>query len=246
MVSAGAVSCARRSPIGTGSPEAVPHRVDSNPSLTMPNEPGACSRPSDPCARTNPNRARKPNETRACRDQRNPRRAAGAPSLAEPNEPEPRRTDEPTVARSKRTRPRTARPRPRVRAPCRRHGLPRSHGPREQKVNGEWLTRGYRPPEIGSIRDGASEDERRAVTKPERTRACRDQRNPRRAAGLQARADGQTRAHNDCQTHPRRAAGTRASPPNEPEPHRAECTRRPASGPMSRFYRTNPTRVAAS
>jgi predicted RNase H-like HicB family nuclease len=45
-----------------------------------------------------------------------------------------------------------ARPlRPALRAPtdppCRRHGLPRSHGPAEQKVNGAWSTHRYRRPQ---------------------------------------------------------------------------------------------------
>ena len=69
-----------------------------------------------------------------------------------------------------------ARPAPvqRVRAPCRGHGFPRSHGPCERKVNSEWLMSGYPRPKIGRIGNGAF----RTVTKPERTRACRDRTNP--------------------------------------------------------------------
>ena len=67
-----------------------------------------------------------------------------------PNEPEP-------CVESQRPEPHDDRARPvqRVRAPCRGHGFLRSHGPREQKVDGEWLMSRYRRPKVGRIRDGA-------------------------------------------------------------------------------------------
>ncbi len=96
---------------------------------------------------------------------------AGSRAAPHPNQPElskiaertqdaqqasaPGCASEPTAARSKRTLSHTARPVQRVALPWRGHGFLRSHGPREQKVNGEWLTSRYRRPKIGRIRNGA-------------------------------------------------------------------------------------------
>jgi hypothetical protein len=97
----------------------------TNPSLAIARtNPTSHTRPHEPSPRTNPSRASNPNEPDAplaaglqTRARPNPSRAA------KPNEPEPH----------------TARPVRRVRALWRGHAFPRTHGPGERKVNGDWF-----------------------------------------------------------------------------------------------------------
>jgi hypothetical protein len=107
--------------------------------LRQPNEP-------EPCAsRTNPSRAPAERSRREPKPARKPNDPGAATN---PNEPEPHT-------------PRGAA----CQVSCRGDGFPGSHGPRERKVNGEWLMSGYRRPK--SRQKQRFEDEPRTVTKPE-------------------------------------------------------------------------------
>src|SRR5262245_7851378 len=115
----------------------------------LPNEPEAQSRPPRLARLNEPQRRRTNDPEPGCSTDHRPIALtlahAGLTTGAHerthgrrhPNEPEPHRG--------------TARPRQRARPRCRGHGFLRSHGPHEQKVNGEWLMSRYRRPKIGGI-----------------------------------------------------------------------------------------------
>jgi hypothetical protein len=183
--------------------------------------------------------------TRALKDRRtNPRRAAALqtgtrertygrairtnPSLTPlPNEPDTgcSRTKTRAAVETKRTRA-SARPVQRVGAPCRGHGFPRSHGPREQKVNGELLMSHYRRPKTGRIRKGGL----RANQGRSRTRTNPSLPRPKEP-------ETRSRPANQCgRTNP-----SSQGSPNEPETRGRQPSLAEPDQPELHHCRTNPT-----
>ena len=151
------------------------------------------------------------------------------PSLTPlPNEPETRcsRTKTRAAVETKRTRA-SARPVQPARAPRRGHGFPRSHGPHEQRVNGEWLMNRYRRPKTGGIRNGALRTKQGRSRNPNEPEPAATEGTRERAAGLQNRAHDRTRHPNDPEPRHRRTNPASRTRPHEPLPP------------------TNPTRGAA-
>jgi hypothetical protein len=131
------------------------------------------------------------------------------PSLPRPKEPETRSRPSNSSARTNSPSPRT---RTSYGPPCRGHGFPRSHGPRERKVDGQWLMNRYRRPQTGRIGNGAlrtNQGPAQNLNEPEpaATKATRDAR----------------QALNPCPRPNSPSERTRASPsPNGPDvPHQA-------------------------
>jgi hypothetical protein len=118
MVSAGAVSCALRSPTG----------------------PVASSRAASPPHQPETHSYRQTNPTFCSTPQTSAHERTGAVG---------RMSNDPSLTMIRPARCSASG------APCRGHGFLRSHGPHDQKVNGEWLMSRYRRPEIGRIRNGA-------------------------------------------------------------------------------------------